>query len=195
MLSAQLGVLVMLRPQVHRWRWLVATAASALQTASAALSTANAVVQEQRVELAMDVLGVAVFALMAAATAAEAAAVLPTLTARLQEAIKALRRHFASRRRRPQPSPRDSASSLEQRLLQAGDDDISPEERRGEGDDADGDVEGTEMGALRGDDNDHNSPPSTTIRSTPPDAVRGLLRDFGQYLRERGEESPAEWLR
>ena len=126
-LSAQLGVLAVLRPQVHRWRWFVATAAAALQTASAALSTANAVVQEQRVELAMDVLAVAVFALMAAVTAAEAAAVLPTLTARLLETIKALRRHFASRRRRPQPLPQDSATSLEQRLLQQGGNDSDDE--------------------------------------------------------------------
>ena len=31
------------------------------------------------------------------------------------------------------------------------------------------------------------------LPSDPPDAVRGLLRDFGQYLRERGEEVPADW--
>ena len=147
----------------------------------------------------MDVLGVAVFALMAAATAAEAAAVLPTLAARLLDTIKALRRHFASRRSRPQLSPQDSASSLEQRMLHAGGDDPLVEEgdiAESGGDLCEG-LEDTEMNDIHGSGNegiDRSMPADPPVPPTdPPDAVRGVLRDFGQYLRERGEKVPAEW--
>ena len=106
---------------------------------------------------------------------------LPTLTARLLEAIKALRRHFAPRRRPPQPY---SAASLEQRLLQPGVDYFCAEDVA-ESSDPEG-VEGTEMNDMLASALPIGAPPH-------PDAVRGFLRDFGQYLRERGEEAPADW--
>lgn len=65
LLGWQCLVLVVLRPTVHKWRWVILSTVLALQTASAALSTANAPLQEQHIELTMDCLGAAVFFLLA----------------------------------------------------------------------------------------------------------------------------------
>ena len=235
-LSAQLGVLVALRPMVHRWRWLIICLATLLQAASAALSTANAVVQQQRVELAMDVLGVAVFGLMAIVTIVESAAVLQSLAATLREAATTIRKHIAAvRAAHSCKSKTDgSAALLEERLLRMNVDEEGADTAEGH---AGADNEGDEMvtrenaaahgsyitpnagatpdsprqGATTGAPSNsldaaeiiearHTLPsaaPSSTNAASlngtsapdESDAVRSILRDFGQYLRERGEVS------
>eukprot|EP00743_Colponemidia_sp_Colp-15_P023726 GILK01033359.1.p1 GENE.GILK01033359.1~~GILK01033359.1.p1 ORF type:complete len:157 (+),score=10.04 GILK01033359.1:3-473(+) len=57
-------VMVVLRPMVHRWRWLLLSAVLLMQTLVACLSVANAQLQDQHIELAMDSTGSVVFVLL-----------------------------------------------------------------------------------------------------------------------------------
>eukprot|EP00742_Colponemidia_sp_Colp-10_P021981 GILJ01025889.1.p1 GENE.GILJ01025889.1~~GILJ01025889.1.p1 ORF type:complete len:426 (+),score=40.29 GILJ01025889.1:79-1278(+) len=90
-LGAQTTVMVLMRPPVQRWRWLLMSIVLSLQTVTGALSVANASLQEQEIEFAMDVIGIFIFALLGISTVSDIVILLLELRIAAMKALSTIK--------------------------------------------------------------------------------------------------------
>eukprot|EP00744_Colponema_vietnamica_P012827 GILI01017990.1.p1 GENE.GILI01017990.1~~GILI01017990.1.p1 ORF type:complete len:666 (-),score=81.69 GILI01017990.1:631-2577(-) len=99
LLGVQALVMVVKRPLVHRWRWLLMSTILISQTSTAVLSVVNAPLQNLKVELAMDCINAAVFFLLGIATASDIIMLLIEVREAAQRVLAALRKRLQRRRK------------------------------------------------------------------------------------------------
>lgn len=92
LLGAQLLIMILRRPPVHRWRWLFMSVVLSLQTVTASLSVANAPLQEQSIELWMEILGAINFLLLAIVFVIDTMLLLRELYRSMRASVKAYKR-------------------------------------------------------------------------------------------------------
>eukprot|EP00744_Colponema_vietnamica_P013180 GILI01018485.1.p1 GENE.GILI01018485.1~~GILI01018485.1.p1 ORF type:complete len:559 (+),score=46.25 GILI01018485.1:133-1677(+) len=85
-------VMVIRRPPMLRWRWLLLSAVYTFQTLTAILAAANAPLQQQTIELGMDWLGTATFILLAIAFIVDTVSLLMELYGSLRHGLRRTKR-------------------------------------------------------------------------------------------------------